>query len=758
MAVKQKSLDNLIKGSRPGWTNLPTKAIRVPQIFADQLLEQARALDRGEDIGHSTTPDLNLEAVEEYISNLEAVATKKIILLAEARLEKLYGKIEDSNDLLLKQFRNWAGESIKPFQRFLDLVEKQDKLTLWQAEALIDIAGEENFALGSNELDEIFPDWDSDADHKLKLWGDEIRLYSPRDPSGKSQAICKSIKGYQFERGRGDCYWSFPIEKTSEVIEKFSEYPFDLSPDIEAYYLLEDYYREQSRLKQLAEQEVQLNRKLEAEQRKQRVQQKLKEEQEAKALAKAEAEQRKQLEKQRLQQEWEAATKELLSLSGYKSPLDNGWELREYQQSGVDFLISNRKGNSDLHGGILADEMGLGKTLTALVAAKGFQQKTGCAVFVICPATLKENWKREAAIAQVQIEVFSSAKIPEPLENKEYVAIFDEAHFYQSLDSQRTKKMLKLASHQNNLAVWLLTGTPIKNGRPANLFPLLKAVNHRLVADQKEFEEKYCNAYFRDVGRKTIWDNTGASHLEELNTNIQDVLLRRTKKECLPDLPDKSNIFVSVQLDSKATKTYKAEIAQFAADYRERVKDGEVDAGAEALATLTAIRRIGSNYKVSAALERLEEIGGSVVIFTEFKESAVHLKSELGKEAVLLTGDTPVEDRQGLVDQFQRGEVRYFIGTIKAGGVGLTLTQSSNVLLVDRPWTPGDTDQAIDRCHRSGQKNAVFAHWLQLGEVDRAIDNLLFEKQDRIKIVLKKKQLHNARNMKDLAKKLLEVL
>ncbi|MHC5826677.1 MAG: C-terminal helicase domain-containing protein, partial [Nostoc sp.] len=150
--------------------------------------------------------------------------------------------------------------------------------------------------------------------------------------------------------------------------------------------------------------------------------------------------------------------------------------------------------------------------------------------------------------------------------------------------------------------------------------------------------------------------------------------------------------------------------------------------------------------------------GQQVVIFTEFVESAKAIASKLG--GLLLTGETKPEIRQGLVDQFQAGENKVFVGTIKAGGVGITLTAASNVILVDRAWTPGDCEQAEDRCHRLGQENAVFATWLQLSEIDKAIDGLLIQKQQRIELVLKgkRKTLQGINSASDLAKELLAIL
>lgn len=117
---------------------------------------------------------------------------------------------------------------------------------------------------------------------------------------------------------------------------------------------------------------------------------------------------------------------------------------------------------------------------------------------------------------------------------------------------------------------------------------------------------------------------------------------------------------------------------------------------------------MGAAIKYTAEL--LEQ-GQAVVIFTEYLESAKALYTALSEisPCELLTGETKQEERQAIVDRFQAGISKVFIGTIKAGGVGLTLTAANQVILIDRPWTPGDAEQAEDRCYRIGQNNTVNA-------------------------------------------------
>jgi SNF2 family DNA or RNA helicase len=414
---------------------------------------------------------------------------------------------------------------------------------------------------------------------------------------------------------------------------------------------------------------------------------------------------------------------------------------------------------------IVADDMGLGKTSQALVAAKAWQIAFDYPILVVGPVNLKDNWFREAAGVGVRIEFFSSAKMPEPLE-KPYILIADEAHFFQAgTHSQRGKAFLDLSLNENCVACYPLTGTPIKNGRPVNLFPLLKAVKAEIANDKKAYEKRYCNA---GPTRFSQWDTSGASHLDELHVKCKPYMIRRTKKECL-DLPAKIRTLRHVEMSATARKAYDQAFADMRAKYKRRLAAGEISDNAEALVMLTHLRRAGSIAKVESALEMAEEIleqGNSVVLFTEFVESAESICKALSSYgAELLTGDVTGKDgdtglskRQTMVDRFQNKTSRVFISTIRAGGVGITLTAASDVLLVDRPWTPGDAEQAEDRCYRIGQAATVNTQWLQANGVDEKIDQLLLDKSKRISLVLegeRKTMRGTGGSVVDVAKELL---
>lgn len=373
-------------------------------------------------------------------------------------------------------------------------------------------------------------------------------------------------------------------------------------------------------------------------------------------------------------------------------------------------------------------------TIVSLTAARAMKEVFDCKIVVICPATLIDNWKREASYLPIDIEVYSYNKQPKDINYPNYFLIADEAHNCQSSTSIRTKTFTKLAASSNCKGALLLSGSPMKNGRPCNLFPLLKIARHPIAKVQRTYEYRYCAAHATPWSH---WDVTGSSHLDELHQKIQDVMLIKSKEECL-DLPDKVRIFYPVQFSAKANAVYKSTFNQIRDDYLARVKKGEISIVADAMVILGQLRRAASIAKVEAALELATEAldqGHSVVLFTDFVDTAKALHQVLKGE--LLTGQVPVKLRQGLVDRFQSGESKVFVSTIEAGGVGITLTKADICIMVDRSWVPGMALQSEDRLYRVGQVKKVIVYWLQGGSIDTKVDKVLIDKSGQIELVMR---------------------
>jgi hypothetical protein len=427
-----------------------------------------------------------------------------------------------------------------------------------------------------------------------------------------------------------------------------------------------------------------------------------------------------------------------------------GLSLLEHQRSGAAKMLEQPM--------IVADDMGLGKTIMSLSAARCFQVAFGDRVLVLSPSSLRDNWQREADRVGVEVEIHSWSKVPDPPETP-YVLIADEAHYAKSGGkTQRGQRFLDLALSQHCVVCWPLTGTPMKNGLPIELLPLLQAIRHPLAQNPRAYEIKYCDGQYRPTpGRSTRhWWNKGARGLDELSRLVSPYMLRRKKEDCL-DLPPKTRVIRPVEVSGKALDLYQSVFARLQAEHHARIQAGEIqgDPTAAALVELGQLRQAVSMAKTEAAIEIAEEVvaqGHSIVLFTDFVPSAKRLANLLvgqGLTVDLLTGETPAGERQAIVDRFQSGATQVFVGTIKAGGVGLTLTRSSTVVLVDRPWSPGDAVQAEDRCYRIGTTSNVLSLWLQFGPIDERVDDVLSQKSDRIELVLQGKR-KTLRGVKDL--------
>ena len=429
----------------------------------------------------------------------------------------------------------------------------------------------------------------------------------------------------------------------------------------------------------------------------------------------------------------------------------NGFRLYAHQKEGIAWMLRNRRS-------ILADDMGLGKTVQALIATAALNEIAGHKTIVVCPANLIETWERAAReIDHPHYAVVSWNRLGKHMEEtkalnrRKIVLVADEAHYAQNTKSQRTKAFLSAAAEAD--AVYMLTGTPMKNGKPANLFPLLKAARATIARVKADYEKRYCAARLTSIAGRRIWDASGASNMRELSEAIRPYLLRRTKKQCL-DLPEKTRQIVPVEISKEERKNFSNQIALERTRYTERVRSGEVSEQGAALAAMTALRKIASEFKIASTVERAEEIiegGGKVLIFGEYKAPLKAIAEKLG--VTPYAGDTDSGTRQKIVDRFMRGEDPAFVASIAAGSTGLTLTEASYVILHDRALTPGDNDQAEDRAHRIGQSNPVTVYWPQAFTIDETIDEIVNSKREIISSTIDGAKGQKGASAKDVIRK-----
>jgi SWI/SNF-related matrix-associated actin-dependent regulator 1 of chromatin subfamily A len=422
--------------------------------------------------------------------------------------------------------------------------------------------------------------------------------------------------------------------------------------------------------------------------------------------------------------------------------------LYPHQIEGVRFLLA--KGRA-----ILGDDMGLGKTRQAIVAMN--EAAPSGAVLVVCPASLKLNWRREIRLVdpEARVEVIGARdgacdaprwvivnydllrKMADRLRAIAWAGvILDETHFIKNA-SQRTSQCFKLLGVQESARapvigpahVYLLTGTPMTN-RPRDLYNLLRCVGHPAARSFLSFAKRYCAAYRNEFG----WVTDGASNLDELNLLMKEAMLRRLKEDVL-DLPPKIRSWVPVEAEGVAAiKAQMDFLAWFAGTDPSRPNDTDF------LARLQKLRVVLHKAKQKAVAERVTDIlatGEKVVVFTAFNDGLRRHKEAFGTAAVTLSGADAAEARQAAVDAFQTDpRIRVMIANITAGGIGITLTAASHVIFQDLDWVPASLAQAEDRAYRLGQRKRVTVEYLLCdGSLDVYMARLLEAKMKLIAAV-----------------------
>lgn len=471
-------------------------------------------------------------------------------------------------------------------------------------------------------------------------------------------------------------------------------------------------------------------------------------------------------------------------------PVPAGLAYLPYQRGGIAYAMAREST-------LVGDEMGLGKTIQALGLINA--DSTIRNVLIVCPASLRLNWRREAekwlvrsfrihvveaagaAPADAEIVILNDERLKgahgkallDSLMARSWdLLVVDEAHRLKDPRTQRAEILLgfedrKTGTRTPGLAdrarrKLFLTGTPLPN-RVKELWPLVHAAAPIEFGNFFSFAKRYCDAHQEQVGHgrwaKMVWNFDGSSHLDELQTRLRaSCMVRRLKRDVLTELPPKRRQVVILPTNGAARAvaaereaweaqeemltTLRAEVELAAASgdeaaYRSAV--GALDAaGKVAFEEISARRHEVELAKVDAVVEHVNDVLDTletrkVVVFGWHKDAIAATVAGLGAERCrVITGDTPMEDRQAAVDAFQTDAgVEVIIGTIGAMGVGLTLTASCTVLFQSLSWVPSDVSQAEDRCHRIGQKASVNVQHLVLdGSLDARMAQVIVEKQD----------------------------
>jgi SNF2 family DNA or RNA helicase len=451
----------------------------------------------------------------------------------------------------------------------------------------------------------------------------------------------------------------------------------------------------------------------------------------------------------------------LLKSSKERLPKLEGIKLREYQKHGIKwmkYLYDNQLG------GCLADDMGLGKTVQAITLLSYIYPKSKMPSLIIMPRSLLSNWQKELDKFNPNITyhvyhgtdrdsnnikkyniIFTTYAIARndiaKLKEIEFdTIILDESQNIKNLDSKISKAIILLDGKHR----FALSGTPIENSL-FELYSLFRFLNTGMFSTISDFKRDFAIPIQSD-------NNENVAKL--LRAKISPFLLRRLKKDVLTELPAKQEQVIYVDMNDGHKKLYEEKRDYYKGLLNEEIETNGIDKSKFViLQAFSELRQIASAPElkteksvVSSKVEQLFEMlidivanGHKVLIFANFLGSLDLIASKaqsMGIEHLMMTGST--RDRESLVEKFQQDK-RYslFLMTLKVGGVGLNLTEADYVFIFDPWWNKSAENQAIDRAHRMGQKNRVFAYkMITKGTIEEKILELQMRKQDVTDMVI----------------------
>jgi SWI/SNF-related matrix-associated actin-dependent regulator of chromatin subfamily A-like protein 1 len=418
-----------------------------------------------------------------------------------------------------------------------------------------------------------------------------------------------------------------------------------------------------------------------------------------------------------------------------------GGTLQPFQWAGVRYALDARQV-------FLADEQGLGKTVEALAT---LEADDAFPAVVVCPASLKLNWERETrrwlphrsvAIAEGRTTVPPPADIT--ILNYEIVPshreelgrrhpralVVDESHYCKNPSAKRTKAVRRLAGDIDDGGLRLaLTGTPVLNHADELISQL------RVIGRLEDFGS----------GARFSRQFQGPLTEERLHWHLRRrCFVRRLKSEVLPQLPPKRRVVVPVELSNR--REYRLAEEDVVAWLREQPLElSELDARiaatlrAERLAQLTTLQRLAARGKLNAALVWIEDFlasGEPLVVFARHVDVQREVLERF-PDALHLLGADALAEREAAVRAFQQpGGPQLIVCATRVAAQGITLTRASNVAFLELEWTPAMHDQAEDRTHRIGQRDAVTAWYLLAADsIDETMAELVEAKRSHISAV-----------------------
>ena len=439
--------------------------------------------------------------------------------------------------------------------------------------------------------------------------------------------------------------------------------------------------------------------------------------------------------------------------------------LRDYQKVGHSWLTTLDKYG---FGGILADDMGLGKTiqiLSVLTVTKK-EEKRSNASLIVAPSSLTLNWKSEAEkfakdlniliingsaeerknkikqIKKYDLVITSYDLLKRDIEEYEELdytfryIVADEAQYIKNNNTQNSKAIKRIKAQTK----FALTGTPIENSL-SELWSIFDYIMPGYLFTYKKFKKNYEIPITRENDEEI---------LNKLKMIIEPFVLRRTKKEVLKELPDKTTIVLNNAMEEEQEKIYLSYLAQARDELKEEIEDkGFEQSRIKILALLTRLRQICchpslfiSNYKdgsgkLNQCIELVRDAvnsGHKMLLFSGYTSMFEIIERALKEEGInylKLTGKTSIKDRFDLIEKFNNDEdVKVFLISLKAGGTGINLTSADMVIHYDPWWNLSVENQATDRTHRIGQTKKVQVYKLI---TKNSIEEKIYDLQQRKK-------------------------
>lgn len=429
-------------------------------------------------------------------------------------------------------------------------------------------------------------------------------------------------------------------------------------------------------------------------------------------------------------------------IDDYKMPVDFKGDLRHYQKAGYNWFNFLQSYN---FGGCLADDMGLGKTIQTLAMLQKIKENdvakaTHSTSLIVMPTSLIYNWLNEAKkfTPNLKIQAHTGTnrnKDISSFENFDVIIttygvtrvdaeilqgfyfnyiILDESQNIKNPSSKAFKSVRMLKSRHK----LVLSGTPIENS-VSDLWTQLTFLNPGLLGTQSFFNEEYVQAIEK---RK---DEDKAKKLQAI---IKPFVLRRTKEQVAAELPPKTELVFYCDMSEEQAAAYEKTKSAYRNDLLNSMDNGGLaKKQIQILQGLTALRQLanhpimvdndyeadsGKFENVMHTLDNVLKGGHKVLIFSQFVKHLELFRKRLEKDNIsyaYLDGST--KNRGEIVTDFQEDEsLKVFLISIKAGGVGLNLTQADYVFILDPWWNPAVEQQAIDRSHRIGQDKKVFIY------------------------------------------------